>query len=100
MNPYEMWKQMSSIQNSLKDLQEELKNLSVEGTSGAGLVKVVVDGSGNLKSIDISEEAMAMNDREALGVLIMSAANDAITKAQDERTQKGIEKARQYGLGV
>ncbi len=100
MNPYEMWKQMSSIQNSLEEMQAELKNMSVEGSSGAGMVRITVDGVGNLKSVDISEEAMAMNDRKALEVLILSAANEAISKAQAERAQKGLDKARQYGLKI
>ena len=100
MNPYEMWKQMSSIQNSLNEMQAELKNMSVEGSSGADLVKVIADGAGNLKSISISDEAMAMNDKESLEVLILSAANDALTKSQEQRAQKGLDKARQYGLKI
>ena len=91
---------MSSIRNNLEEMQAELKNMSVEGSSGAGMVKVTADGMGNLKSVDISEEAMALNDRKALEVLVLSAANEALSKAQSERAQKGIDKARQYGLNI
>ena len=100
MNPYEMWKQMSSIQNSLNEMQAELKHIPVQGSSGAGFVKVIAHGAGNLKSISISDEAMAMNDKESLEVLILSAANDALTKSQEQRAQKGLDKARQYGLKI
>ena len=33
-------------------------------------------------------------------VLILSAANDALTKSQEQRAQKGLDKARQYGLKI
>ncbi len=100
MNPYEMWKQMSSIQNSLEKIQEDLKAMDVEGSSGAGMVKVIADGMGNLKAVSISDEAMAMNDKNALEILILSATNEALSKAQAERTQVGMEKAKQYGLKI
>ena len=41
---------------------------------------------------------MAMNDKNALEILILSATNEALSKAQAERTQVGMEKAKQYGL--
>ena len=49
----DMIKQAQEMQKKMKELQEGLANLEVEGSSGGGLVKITVTGKGEVKKIKI-----------------------------------------------
>ena len=76
-------RQAQQLQAKLAKAQEELSNITVEATSGGGMVKVVVDGHQKVHSVEISAEVVDAEDIELLQDLIMTAANEAISKSQE-----------------
>ena len=46
------------IENRMKESQEKIKNIKVEGVSGSNLVKVILDGDGEMHKIEISNEIL------------------------------------------
>lgn len=91
-----MMKQAQNIQKKLVDAQNELTNMSIEGTAGNGSVKVVCDGKGQFKSIKLSAEAInpenpstvSRDDIEMLEDLIASAMKTAIDTSKSEMEAK------------
>ncbi|MEG1997079.1 MAG: YbaB/EbfC family nucleoid-associated protein, partial [Clostridiales bacterium] len=68
--------------------QEELKNLEVEGASGGGMVKVVVNGSQEVLSISIDPQIVDPGDVEMLEDLVLAAIKDGMSAAQDLAAEK------------
>ncbi len=78
-----MMAQLQQMQNKLMKAQEELGNLTVEGTSGGGAVRVTMNGHRELRDIYISPDAVDPEDVETLQEMVAAAFNDASKKAQD-----------------
>ena len=64
------------MQDKMKEAQEQIKKIEVEGEAGGNLVKVILTGDYELKSIIISEEAKKEN-QEIINDLIIAAYNNA-----------------------
>lgn len=84
-NMQQLMKQAQKMQKEMMKAQEELGNKTVEGSAGGGAVTVVVTGHKKVESIKIKPEAVDPDDVEMLEDLVLSAVNDAMTKA-DEMT--------------
>lgn len=80
-----LMKQAQGLQQKLQDAQARLAETTVEGVSGAGLVKVVLKGSGELKSVSIDESLLQPGDGEIVGDLIVAAHADAKRKLDVEQ---------------
>ena len=65
-----------AMQDKMKEAQEKIKKIEVEGLAGGNLVKVILSGDYELKSIIISEEAKK-EDQEIINDLIIAAYNNA-----------------------
>ena len=65
-----------AMQEKMKEVQEQIKKIEVEGEAGGSLVKVVLSGDYELKSIFISEEAKK-EEQEIINDLIIAAYNSA-----------------------
>ncbi|MFN8673334.1 MAG: YbaB/EbfC family nucleoid-associated protein [Candidatus Sericytochromatia bacterium] len=76
-------KEAQKMQESLLQVQDDLGNHEVEGTSGGGAVKVKANGKHFIKSVKISKDAVDEDDLETLEDLIVAAVNDAINKANN-----------------
>ena len=72
----DMLQRAKDMQEKMKKAQEEIKNIQVEGVSGGNLVKVVLSGDYDLKSIVISENAKK-ESQEIINDLIIAAYNNA-----------------------
>ncbi len=81
-NMQNMMKQMQKMQRNMAKIQEELAQTPVEGTAGGGVVKVTVNGSNQVLSVELAPEVVDPDDIEMLQDLIVAAANDAINNAQ------------------
>ncbi|MBE0460078.1 MAG: YbaB/EbfC family nucleoid-associated protein [Candidatus Aminicenantes bacterium] len=88
-------KGIPNFQNMLKTakemqekLQKELAEMRVEGSSGGGMVSVILDGSKNLMSIKIDPEVVNREDVEMLQDLIAAAFHDASMKVDEDVSQK------------
>ena len=79
--------QAKSMQNKMKETQESLKKIEVEGFSGGGSVKVCLNGDGELLKLYISPETMKEN-KEILEDLIVAAHGDAKQKVKVKASEK------------
>lgn len=90
-NMNQMMKQVKKMQEQMLKAQEELETKAVEGTAGGGVISVTVNGHKKLLSITIKPEAVDPDDVEMLQDLVLTAVNDALTKA-DELANKDMGK--------
>ena len=68
----DMLSKAKAMQDKMKEAQEQIKKIEVEGEAGGNLVKVVLTGEYELKSIIISEEAKK-ESQEIINDLIKAA---------------------------
>ena len=83
--------QAKKMQEKMKDAQEALKKIEVEGTSGGNTIKVTMNGDGELKKIFIDDKLLK-EAKEILEDLIVAAHNDAKSKLK-KKTSEEISKA-------
>ena len=76
-----MMKQVGQMQARLKEVQDELASAEIDGQSGGGLVKVTLDGKGEMKRVAIDPSLMKADETEILEDLIVAAVADARSKA-------------------
>jgi DNA-binding YbaB/EbfC family protein len=86
-NMNQMMKQVKKMQEQMMKAQEELANKTVEGTAGGGVVSVAVNGQKTVLSVTIKPEAVDPEDVEMLQDLVLTAVNDALTKAEELANQ-------------
>ena len=82
-NMTQLLKQARDVQKKIEEVQNELDGLTIEGDSGGGMVKVVVNGKQQLLELTIDQDAIK-EDKELLEDLIISAVNNALTKSLEE----------------
>ena len=83
----DMMKQAREMQEKVASMQAELATLTVDGESGAGLVRVTMTGRHDVQKVSIDPSLLA-EDKEMLEDLVAAAVNDAvrrIERAQQER---------------
>jgi nucleoid-associated protein EbfC len=86
-NMNQMMKQVKKMQEQMMKAQEELGGKKIEGTAGGGVVTVSVNGHKKLLDIKIKPEAVDPEDIEMLQDLVLTAVNDALTKADELANQ-------------
>jgi DNA-binding YbaB/EbfC family protein len=77
-----MMKQAQELQSRMQKMQDELTMLEVEGQSGAGLVKVKLNGKGEMRGLKIDQSLIKPDEPELLEDLIVAAFQDAKGKAE------------------
>jgi DNA-binding YbaB/EbfC family protein len=85
-NMQQMIKQAQNMQKQMLKVQEEIAQLKFEGSAGGGLVTVVVTGQQTIEKVTISEKAM--DDRELLEDMVLTAINDGMTKSAEESKKR------------
>jgi DNA-binding YbaB/EbfC family protein len=93
-----MMKQAQEMQGKMAQMQEDLENITVEGVSGAGLVKATATAKGELRGLDIDPSIFNSDDKEVVEDLILAAVKDAQSKAT-ARAQAEMAKMTE-GLGL
>ena len=86
----DIMKQAQEMQQKAQKIQDEIASAEVNGEAGAGLVKVVMTGRYDVKSIDIDSTAMD-EDKEIIEDLIASAVNDAVRRVENNRKERMAE---------
>jgi len=84
INYGDLMKQAKIMQKQLSEIQEELKNMIFESSSGGGAVKVKVNGDQEVMEIKIDKEAIDPEDLEMVEDMILVAVNDALNKSKEE----------------
>ena len=83
----DMLSKAKAMQDKMKEAQEQIKKIEVEGEAGGNLVKVVLTGEYELKSIIISEEAKK-ESQEIINDLIKAAYNNAKENLKKKSAQE------------
>lgn len=97
-NIAKMMKKAQEMQEKMGTMQNEMEAIEVEGQSGAGMVKITLDGKGNLKNVSIDPELLNSEDAEVVEDLIVAAHADAKGKS-DAKMQEEMAKLT-GGLGL
>ena len=82
-NMSKMLKQAQQMQKDIENVQNELDELQINSESGGGLVQVTINGKMELLDLNLKDEILT-EEKEIIEDLIISAVNNAISKAQDE----------------
>jgi len=90
-NMNQMMKQVKKLQEQMQQIQAELKNKTVEGTAGGGMVTVTMNGHKEVLAVRIQPEAVDPDDVEMLEDLVRAAINNAL-KAVDELIERDMGK--------
>ena len=83
----DMLSKAKEMQSKMKDAQDAIKNIEVEGESGGNLVKVVLSGDYEIKAIKVSDEAKKETD-EIIYDLIIAAYNNAKEKLKKKSSEE------------
>ena len=92
-----LMKQAQQMQSKMEEMQSKLEAMELEGEAGAGLVKITLNGKGNMRRIKIDPKLVDPSDVEMLEDLIIAAhANarqklDAATAAELEKVTGGMQ---------
>ena len=92
-----LMKQAQEMQDKMQKVQEEIADTEVHGESGAGMVKVTMNGRHDVTSIEL-DPAIMQEDKEFLEDLLAAAVNDAVRKVEVNSRTK-MEEATQ-GLNL
>ena len=79
-NMSQIMKQAKAMQEKMAEMQKKIEQTEVEGTSGGGAVKVLINGKHEVKKINIDKSLIDPNESEVLEDLIIAALNDANKK--------------------
>ena len=79
--------QAKKMQEKMKETQDIIKNIEVEGFAGGDLVKVVMNGENELKKVILSDNVLK-ESKEIVEDLIVSAVNDAKSKIKKKTTEE------------
>lgn len=77
----------SQMQENMEKMQEELNKLEINGSAGAGLVTVTMNGRHDVKSVNIDQSLMT-EDKEMLEDLLAAAVNDCVRKVEAENKSR------------
>jgi nucleoid-associated protein EbfC len=78
-----LMRQAQEMQKKMQASQEEQAKTNYDGSAGGGMVKVVINGAGMGKEINIDESLLQADEKDILEDLIIAAFNDAKKKADD-----------------
>jgi DNA-binding YbaB/EbfC family protein len=83
-----MMKQAKELQSRMEAMQQEVAAMEVDGSAGGGLVKVTMNGKGEMRKISIDPSLMKPEEAEIVEDLIVTACNDARAKAEAALAEK------------
>ena len=85
------------LETQMKKSQERIKNIEVEGISGANSVKVTLNGEGEMVKLEISPEAIK-EDKVILEDLIMAAFANAKIKLKSKTSEEISKATSDFGI--
>jgi DNA-binding YbaB/EbfC family protein len=78
----QMMKQAQKLQEKMNEMQEQLANTEVTGSSGGGMIQVTLNGKAEVRRVRIDPTVIDPAEAEMLEDLIMAAFNDAKAKVE------------------
>ncbi len=83
-----MMGKVREMQVRMQKMQEELEALEIEGQSGGGMVRVVLSGKGDMRSVRIDPSLLKPDEAEIVEDLVVAAAQDARRKVEATMQEK------------
>lgn len=77
-----LMKQAQEMQAKMQEMQDRLASVEMSGTSGAGMVKVTLNGKGEMRGVKIDSSLFNAEDSEVVEDLIVAAFADAKAKVE------------------
>lgn len=87
-NMFDIQKMVKAAKEMQETLEKEMNSMRMEGSSGGGVVTVMMDGRKNVISIMIDPEVVDRNEIDMLQDLVVAALNDAAKKVDETLAQK------------
>jgi DNA-binding YbaB/EbfC family protein len=84
----DLQKMLKSAQEMQERMQKEMAALRREGSSGGGMVTIILDGQKNVISLKLDSEVVNKDDVDMLQDMIMAAFRDAAAKVDEELAQR------------
>jgi len=84
INPMDLLKNFQNIQSKINEMQERLKDITVKGSAGGGMVQIEMDCRMNVRKVEIAKEVVDPEDVEMLQDLVMAAMSDALSRVQEK----------------
>src|ERR1041385_6141172 len=97
MSITDILRQAKDVQARANAMQEQLGQIEAEGGSGAGLVKLVLNGKAELKSLSIDPSLLRPEGREIIQDLVVAAHADAKGKGERRVGEEMQKLARDMG---
>ena len=88
MNMIQMMQQAQKMQKKLKETQDELAQIEVNGMSAGGAVEVTFNGQGKFKSIKLKPQALNPDNPESVDKDALEMLEDLIIEAMTNATDK------------
>ena len=85
------------LEAKMKESQENIKKIKASGISGANLVKVTLDGDGEMQKIEISEELLK-EEKSVVQDLIVAAHNNAKAQLKIKTKEEISKTAGSFGI--
>ena len=85
------------LETKMKESQEKIKNIRVEGVSGSNSVKVILDGDGEMQKIEISDEILK-EEKSIIEDLIVAAHNNAKTQLKAKTSEEISKATNNFGI--
>ncbi|MES2895066.1 MAG: YbaB/EbfC family nucleoid-associated protein [Pseudomonadota bacterium] len=96
-----LMKQAQAMQQKLADAQARLAEIVVEGTSGGGMVRLTLKGTGELTAVELDESLLQPGEGEVISDLLVAAHADAKRKLDAQQSELMREAAGPLaGLGI
>ncbi len=85
------------LEAKMKESQENIKKMRVEGISGSNSVKVILDGNGEMQKIEISDQILK-EDKTIVEDLIVAAHNNAKDQLKNKTTEEISKATGDFGI--
>ena len=85
------------LEAKMKESQEKIKNIQVEGTSGANSVKIILNGDGEMIKLEISSETLK-EEKSIIEDLIIAAHNNAKDKLKTKTSEEISKATGNFGI--
>ena len=85
------------LELKMKESQEKIKKLRIEGISGSNSVKVILDGEGEMQKIEISDDILR-EDKNIIEDLIVAAHNNAKSQLKTKTTEEISKATGSFGI--
>ncbi len=89
--------QAKELESKIKESQEKIKKIEVEGISGSNSIKVTLNGEGDITKIELSTEVLN-EEKSIIEDLIMAAHNNAKSKLKVKTSEEISKATNSFGI--